>query len=108
MGVPAGGGSARGSTRGPRERYGVDAGLMAQSDRRAWQPADARKGTPKAYRPLALGDRLELIAFDAELAGVPEEVLETLREAIHSLSETSYPDCRLAGARLSSVLRLLI
>jgi hypothetical protein len=23
---------------------------------------------------LALGDRLELIAFDAELAGVPEEV----------------------------------
>jgi hypothetical protein len=34
---------------------------------------------PDPYAKLSLGDRLELLAFDARLAGVPQVLLEALR-----------------------------
>jgi hypothetical protein len=40
---------------------------------------------PDPYAKLSLGDRLEFLAFDARLAGVPPALLEALWEAIESL-----------------------
>ena len=40
---------------------------------------------PDSYAKLSLGDRLELLAFDARLAGVSPTLLEALWEAIDGL-----------------------
>jgi hypothetical protein len=45
------------------------------------------------YRGWSLRDRLELLAFDARLAGVPPALLEALWEAIDRISGQSEP-CR--------------
>ena len=41
---------------------------------------------PDPYAKLSLGDRLELLAFYARLAGMPQPLLEALWEAIDGLS----------------------
>jgi hypothetical protein len=41
-------------------------------------PAGAGEGPEEAYGGLTLRDRLELLAFDARLAGVPQSLLEAL------------------------------
>ena len=48
-------------------------------------PAGAREGLEEAYSGWSLRDRLELLAFDARLAGVPPALLEALWEAIDGL-----------------------
>jgi hypothetical protein len=46
---------------------------------------------PDPYARLALRDRLELLAFDARLAGGPQALLEALWEAIDRLGDRPRP-----------------
>jgi hypothetical protein len=51
----------------------------------------AEEGPEEAYCGWTLHDRLELLAFDAQLAGVPQALLEAFWEAIDGLPDGIQP-----------------
>jgi hypothetical protein len=54
------------------------------------QPAEKDQSRGENFEGWPLRDRLELLAFDARLAGVPPALLEALWEATDALPSTTH------------------